>query len=319
MHTEFYTALASFAITAVLGIFLIPILDKLKFGQTIRIDGPKRHLKKSGTPTMGGIIFIPAIALAALLFSHNSWEVYLGIASMVGFGLIGFADDFIKIIKKRSLGLRANQKLVFQLILSLGLIIYIFARYPRPTEILIPFNFGYLDIGILYIPITMIFVCMGTVNSVNLADGLDGLVSGVVAIISFFYTVLLIINNYGELAVFSSAITGACLGFLLFNRYPARVFMGDTGAFGLGGALAAIAVFSRSHFYLIILGMIFIIETISVVIQVIYFRLTGKRIFKMSPIHHHFELSGWSERKVVYSFWLFTFLMGVLSLFIHLI
>lgn len=167
-----------------------------------------------------------------------------------------------------------------------------------------------------YIPITLVFVCMGTVNSVNLADGLDGLVSGVVAIISFFYTIILIMNNHGHLAIFSSALTGGCLGFLLFNHHPARVFMGDTGAFGLGGALAAIAVLSRSHFYLVIFGMTFIIETLSVILQVIFFKITGKRIFKMSPIHHHFELCGWSERKVVYTFWLFTFMMGILGLLV---
>ncbi|MDD4569023.1 MAG: phospho-N-acetylmuramoyl-pentapeptide-transferase [Tepidanaerobacteraceae bacterium] len=316
MRTEFYTALTSFIITAVLGIFLIPALSKLKFGQMVRSDGPRRHLKKMGTLTMGGIIFIPAVALAALLFSGRSWEFFIPIVSMVGFAFIGLADDFIKITKKRSLGLRANQKLLFQLILSTGLILYVFSNYPRPTEIWLPFYPGFIDIGMFYIPITLVFVCMGTVNSVNLADGLDGLVSGVVAIISFFYTIILIMNNHGHLAIFSSALTGGCLGFLLFNHHPARVFMGDTGAFGLGGALAAIAVLSRSHFYLVIFGMTFIIETLSVILQVIFFKITGKRIFKMSPIHHHFELCGWSERKVVYTFWLFTFMMGILGLLV---
>lgn len=317
MRTEYYTALASFIITTALGILLIPTLDKLKFGQTIRSDGPRRHLRKTGTPTMGGIIFIPAIALTTLFFSGISADTIIVIFSMVGFGLIGFADDFIKIAKKRSLGLRANQKLLFQLILAIVLILYVFTNYSRPTEIIMPFYPGKIDIGALYIPITAIFVILGTVNSVNLTDGLDGLVSGIVAIISFFYTVFLTMNNNPSLAIFSSAITGACLGFLLFNRYPARVFMGDTGSLGLGGALAAIAVLSRSHFYLAILGMIFIIETLSVILQVIYFKMTGKRIFKMSPIHHHFELCGWSERRVVHTFWLVTLIVGILGFLMY--
>lgn len=316
MGVEFFTALVSFIITAALGILLIPTLDKLKFGQTVRSDGPKRHLRKMGTPTMGGIIFIPAIALTTLLFSGINIDTLTVIIFMIGFGLIGFADDFIKISRKRSLGLRANQKLLFQLLLSAGLIFYVFTNFTNPTEILIPFYHGRLDLGIFYIPITVVFVILGTVNSVNLTDGLDGLVSGIVAIISFFYTVFLISYNF-NLALFSSAITGACLGFLLFNHYPARVFMGDTGSLGLGGALAAITVLSRSHLYLAIIGMIFIIETISVILQVLFFKLTGKRIFKMSPIHHHFELCGWSEREVVHIFWLITLISGILGFLMY--
>jgi phospho-N-acetylmuramoyl-pentapeptide-transferase len=317
LRSQFYAALASFIITIALGILLIPALDKLKFGQTIRSDGPRRHLKKTGTPTMGGIIFIPAIALATILFSGISENALVVIFSMVGFGLIGFADDFIKITQKRSLGLRANQKLFFQLFLSIGLIIYIYSRYTRPTEILMPFYPGSIDIGAFYIPITLVFVIMGTVNSANLTDGLDGLVSGIIAIISFFYTVLLTMNNHWSLSIFSAAITGACLGFLLFNHHPARVFMGDTGSLGLGGALAALAVLSRSHFFLAIFGLIFIIETLSVILQVISFKLTGKRIFKMSPIHHHFELCGWSESKIVHMFWLITLITGILGFLLY--
>ncbi len=303
--------------TAALGLLLIPILEKLKFGQTIRDDGPQRHLKKMGTPTMGGIIFIPAIALTTLLFTGFSFDTLVAIISMIGFGLIGFADDFIKITKKRSLGLRANQKLLFQLIFSIGLVLYVFINYSRPTEILLPFYPKMINLGLFYIPITIIFVIIGTVNSVNLTDGLDGLVSGIVAIVSFFYTVFLIMNDYPDLAIFSAAITGACLGFLLFNHYPAKVFMGDTGSLGLGGAIASIAVLSRSHFYLAIFGMIFVIETLSVILQVVFFKITGKRIFKMSPIHHHFELCGWSESKVVHTFWLITFIMGIIGFLIY--
>ncbi|WP_048894732.1 phospho-N-acetylmuramoyl-pentapeptide-transferase [Tepidanaerobacter acetatoxydans] len=303
--------------TAALGLLLIPILEKLKFGQTVRDDGPQRHLKKMGTPTMGGIIFIPAIALTTLLFTGFSFDTFVAIISMIGFGLIGFADDFIKITKKRSLGLRANQKLLFQLIFSIVLVLYVFINYSRPTEILLPFYPKMINLGLFYIPITIIFVIIGTVNSVNLTDGLDGLVSGIVAIVSFFYTVFLIINDYPDLAIFSAAITGACLGFLLFNHYPAKVFMGDTGSLGLGGAIASIAVLSRSHFYLAVFGIIFVIETLSVILQVVFFKITGKRIFKMSPIHHHFELCGWSERKVVHTFWLITLIMGIIAFMIY--
>ncbi len=303
--------------TAALGLLLIPILEKLKFGQTVRDDGPQRHLKKMGTPTMGGIIFIPAIALTTLLFTGFSFDTFVAIISMIGFGLIGFADDFIKITKKRSLGLRANQKLLFQLIFSIVLVLYVFINYSRPTEIVLPFYPKMINLGLFYIPITIIFVIIGTVNSVNLTDGLDGLVSGIVAIVSFFYTVFLIMNDYQNLAIFSAAITGACLGFLLFNHYPAKVFMGDTGSLGLGGAIASIAVLSRSHFYLAVFGIIFVIETLSVILQVVFFKITGKRIFKMSPIHHHFELCGWSERKVVHTFWLITLIMGIITFMIY--
>lgn len=312
MGVQFITALVSFIITAVLGILLIPVLDKLKLGQRVRDDGPQSHLKKMGTPTMGGIIFIPAIALATLLFSDINVDTVALIFIITGFGLIGFADDFIKISKKRSLGLRANQKLLFQLLLSAGLMIYIFAYYAKPTEIIIPLHHLRLDLGLFYIPFT-VFLILGTVNSVNLTDGLDGLVSGIIAIIAFFYTALLAQSNL-NLAIFSSAVTGGCLGFLLFNRHPARVFMGDTGSLGLGGALAAITVLSRSHLFLAIIGIIFIIETLSVILQVLSFKFTGKRILKMSPIHHHFELCGWSERKVVHTFWLITLIAGILAL-----
>jgi phospho-N-acetylmuramoyl-pentapeptide-transferase len=312
LGVQFITALVSFIITAVLGILLIPVLDKLKFGQRVRDDGPQSHLKKMGTPTMGGIIFIPAIALATLLFSDINVDTVALIFIITGFGLIGFADDFIKISKKRSLGLRANQKLLFQLLLSAGLMIYIFAYYAKPTEIIIPLHHLRLDLGLFYIPFT-VFLILGTVNSVNLTDGLDGLVSGIIAIIAFFYTALLAQSNL-NLAIFSSAVTGGCLGFLLFNRHPARVFMGDTGSLGLGGALAAITVLSRSHLFLAIIGIIFIIETLSVILQVLSFKFTGKRILKMSPIHHHFELCGWSERKVVHTFWLITLIAGILAL-----
>lgn len=313
MKTEFYAALFSFLIVVFAGIYTVPMLARLKFGQTVRADGPKRHFKKMGTPTMGGIMFIPAIAISALVFSHRSTSVLMAIFSMTAFALIGFVDDFIKITKKRSLGLRANHKLFFQLIVSFILAFYAYSFYPGTTVLLAPgFSKG-LDLGMMFIPFT-IFVILGTVNSVNLTDGLDGLVSGIVFVISFFYTLIsLFLGNY-SFAVFGAAISGGCLGFLIYNHHPARVFMGDTGSLGLGGALAALAVLTGTQLYLILFGMIFIIETLSVILQVIFFRMTGKRIFKMSPIHHHFELVGWSEDKVVLVFWAFTLVTGILGI-----
>ncbi|MCR4430053.1 MAG: phospho-N-acetylmuramoyl-pentapeptide-transferase [Tepidanaerobacteraceae bacterium] len=313
MKTEIYAAFASFLMVAVLGISTIPMLTRLKFGQTVRVDGPKRHLKKMGTPTMGGIMFIPVIAVSTLAFSDRSHAVLMAIFSMIAFSLIGFIDDFIKIKKRRSLGLRANHKLLLQLLISAALAYFAAGIYPRTTAVLVPgFSKG-IDLGMMYLPFTM-FVILGTVNSVNLTDGLDGLVSGVTTVVSFFYTLISILQNNFSLAVFGAAISGSCLGFLVYNRHPAKVFMGDTGSLGLGGALAAMAVLTGTQIYLAIFGVIFVIETFSVIIQVVFFKLTGKRIFRMSPIHHHFELLGWSENKVVLTFWAFTLIAGILGM-----
>ncbi len=316
MQNNFYAAAASYGMTILLGLWLIPVLHRLKFGQIVRTDGPLRHLEKTGTPTMGGIIFILPIAFCTLLFSGFSKDVLVVIASMICFGAIGFIDDFIKVAKRRSLGLGAKQKLALQLIFSLGLTSYVLTNFKDPYNILMPFSHEMINLGFWYIPITMIIVIMGTVNSVNLADGLDGLVAGVTAILTLMYTIFLVKNGYNTLTVPACAICGACLGFLVFNRHPAKVFMGDTGSLGLGGAIAAIAVLSRSHFYLAVFGIIFVVETLSVILQVISFKTTGKRIFKMSPIHHHFELCGWSEVKVVHTFWAATFIAGIIALLI---
>lgn len=317
MRTEFLAALLSFVIVVISGIFVIPLLKKLKFGQTVRSDGPKRHFKKTGTPTMGGILFVPAIIISCIFFSRNSlnMNLLLAIVSMVGFGLIGFFDDYIKISKRRSLGLRANQKLLGQILLAAVLSLYAYNIFPNSTVILAPFFPQGLDLGIWFIPFNM-FVIIGTVNSANIADGLDGLASGIFVIISFFYTLVMHFLNMRDLAIFTSAITGGCLGFLIYNCYPAKVFMGDTGSLSLGGALAAIVLLSRTQLYLIFFGMVFILESLSVILQVIYFKTTGKRIFRMSPLHHHFELLGWSENKVVICFWCFTFLMCLLGFLI---
>lgn len=309
MNTEYIAAIISFVITVILGIFLLPVLTRLKFGQTVRADGPKRHFAKMGTPTMGGIMFIPAIAVSCIIVSSKSADIIVALLMLVGFGLIGFFDDYIKIKKKRSLGLRANQKLLIQLLLSITLTFYTMAN---ADVINAPFLRAGVNLGLAFIPFSM-FVTLGTVNSVNLTDGLDGLVAGIMAIISFFYTIISRELGLSDLSIFTAAVTGACLAFLVYNHYPAKVFMGDTGSLALGGALSAVAALTNTQFYLIFIGMILIVETLSVIIQVIFFRFTGKRIFKMSPIHHHFELLGFSEIKVVLMFWIFTFLTGILG------
>ncbi|MCG0274726.1 MAG: phospho-N-acetylmuramoyl-pentapeptide-transferase [Thermosediminibacteraceae bacterium] len=313
MKTAFLAAATAFALVALSGLFVIPMLEMLKFGQTVRADGPKRHLKKTGTPTMGGIMIIPAIVLSTLLFYKGSYYTLMALLSAAGFGLIGFVDDYIKVVKKRSLGLRASQKLLFQITLSILLAFFGLTFYPGTTKVFFPFIKGGIDIGLLYIPFT-IFVIIGTVNSVNLTDGLDGLVSGISVIVGFAYTIIYFFLGMQDLALFSSALSGACLGFLLYNRHPARVFMGDTGSLGLGGAISALSVLGGTHFYLAFIGLVFILETLSVILQVAFFRTTGKRIFKMSPLHHHFELSGWSEVKVVSVFWIFTAISAILGI-----
>ena len=308
----YFTSILSFAITIVIGIFAIPVLIRLKFGQTVREDGPRRHLKKTGTPTIGGVIFIPAVAIAALVFAGASARTLAAVMCMLSFGTIGYIDDYIKTSLKRSLGLRANQKLLLQLIFSWALSLYAHNVSPNTTVIMAPFFSKGIDVGFLFIPFTM-FVIISTVNSVNIADGLDGLVSGIMAVVSFFYTLVMLKLGLEDLSFFSAAITGGCIGFLVYNFYPAKVFMGDTGSLGLGGALAALLVLSGTQFYMLAFGMIFFIEALSVVIQVIFFKATGRRIFRMSPLHHHFELVGWSERKVVFVFWGFTLITCVLG------
>ncbi|KYO66678.1 phospho-N-acetylmuramoyl-pentapeptide-transferase [Thermovenabulum gondwanense] len=298
----FFAAATAFTIVAVAGNFVIPALTYLKFGQTVRQDGPKRHLKKMGTPTMGGIMIIPAVIIATIIFSGITNNSLLAVIAATGFGLIGFMDDYIKVVKKRSLGLRASQKILMQLILSVIITLYAYYIFPGDSRVLFPFLNKPVDLGLFYIPFNL-FIVLGVVNSVNLTDGLDGLVSGIMLIISFFYTLIGLYFGSHEVSFYSASISGAALGFLLYNHYPAKVFMGDTGSLGFGGALAFLAISTKTQFYLLFFGFILVMETLSVIIQVLYFRTTGKRIFKMAPLHHHFELCGMSEIKVVLFFW----------------
>ncbi|MBS4535414.1 phospho-N-acetylmuramoyl-pentapeptide-transferase [Clostridium sp. D2Q-14] len=305
----------SFLIALILGPISIPMLKRLKVGQSIREEGPKSHIKKSGTPTMGGLIFLIAALITSLTSGIINQDLFILIFATLGFGMIGFIDDFIKVVLKRNLGLRAYQKLLGQILIAMILVVYQTKTASHGTEIIVPFlNNFYLDLGIIYLPF-VVFVVVGTVNSVNLTDGLDGLATGVTLIILAFFSLIALKMGYNSVTVFSAALAGGCLGFLKYNSHPARVFMGDTGSLALGGAISAIAIIMKIPLILPIVGGIYFAETLSVIIQVVSFKLTGKRIFKMSPLHHHYELSGWKETKVVTVFWLITVILCLIGLF----
>ncbi len=311
-----YSVVISFVINILICPFMIKYLRILKFGQQVRNDGPKTHLKKANTPTMGGIIFLISMTITSLFFLRNNHEGILVLLSTIGFGLIGFTDDFIKIIKKRSLGLHAYQKIILQIIMVAFFLLFINKFLPEQnySQIYIPFvSKKFLELGIFFIPF-IFFVFIGTVNAVNLTDGLDGLAAGVTVLVSiFFMYIALKFNN--PLCLIAGSVVGSLFSFLLFNSYPAKVFMGDAGAFALGGFIASIAIVLKAPLFLIIVGIIYIAEALSVIIQVAYFKIThGKRFFKMAPIHHHFELCGWSETKVVAMFYLVTAIMCLIGL-----
>ncbi|NMA01007.1 MAG: phospho-N-acetylmuramoyl-pentapeptide-transferase [Clostridia bacterium] len=299
-----------------MGPFLIPALKRFKFGQSIRSDGPERHLQKQGTPTMGGVIFFFSLTLGTIFIAKASFATIILLLFTLGYGLIGFIDDFIKIVQRRSLGLKARDKILGQLILSVLLAVVVTNYLGRGTELVIPFLGTSIDLGWAYIPF-VIFMAIGTTNAVNLTDGLDGLAAGITLFVALGYVLLGVQQNLYSVTIFSAALVGSCLGFLFFNIHPARVFMGDTGSLALGGAIAALAIITRTELFLPILGGVYVIETLSVIIQVISFQLTGKRVFLMSPLHHHFELKGWSEQKVVFTFWMVAAVFVVLGLMIH--
>ena len=304
----------AFAISVVLSPMLIPFLKKLKFGQFVRDDGPQSHLKKSGTPTMGGIIILLSIALTSVLYIGKYKDIIPVLFVTIGFGLVGFLDDYIKVVMKRSLGLRAWQKLLGQIVVTGVFAHYLLNVMSLGTDIIIPFTGGMTwDLGILYVPF-LFFVMLGTVNGVNFTDGLDGLASGVTVLVATFFTVVAIGVESG-ISPITGAVVGSLLGFLIYNVYPARVFMGDTGSLALGGFVAASACVLKMPLFIVIIGMIYLVEVLSVIIQVTYFKMTGgKRIFKMAPIHHHFELCGWSETRVVAVFSIITAILCLIAL-----
>jgi phospho-N-acetylmuramoyl-pentapeptide-transferase len=344
LHTEFtalnvfrylsfrliYAAITAFLIAFVLAPPLIRRLQAIKLGQHIREDGPSRHLSKEGTPTMGGVLILFAVMLATTLWADISNQyVWLALGATFGYGLIGFADDCRKFMGGKSKGLTAGQKILAQslLALTIGLAFYYLPGYS--TKLSVPFFKNFTpDLGLLYIPFAVL-VIVGASNAVNLTDGLDGLAVGPVMIAALAYTVVAyvvgnkIMSDYllipyiegaGELAVFTAAIFGASLGFLWFNTYPATVFMGDVGSLPLGAALGTVAVVSKHELLLLLVGGVFVIEAISVIFQVASFKSRGKRIFLMAPIHHHFEMKGWEEPKVVVRLWIIAILLALLSL-----
>ncbi|MCI6714217.1 MAG: phospho-N-acetylmuramoyl-pentapeptide-transferase [Lachnospiraceae bacterium] len=312
--TILMSVLISFAISVVLGPVVIPFLKRLKVGQTVRDEGPESHLKKNGTPTMGGILILFSVVVTSLFFVKDYPKIIPILFLTMGFGLIGFLDDYIKVVLKRSMGLHAWQKFGLQIVVT-GIFAYYLLNYTDVSLAMkVPFMDGvYLDFGWFNIPL-LFFIVIGTVNGTNFTDGLDGLASSVTVLVATFFTVVAIGTNSG-IEPITCAVVGALLGFLLFNVHPASVFMGDTGSLALGGFVAATAYVMQMPLFIVIVGFIYMIEVISVIMQVTYFRATGgKRIFKMAPIHHHFELCGWSETRVVAVFSIVTALLCLMAL-----
>ncbi len=306
--------LISFAVSLVLGPVVIPFLRKLKMRQTERTDGVQSHLKKAGTPTMGGVIILASIIVTSLFYVKDYPKIIPVLFLTVAFGLIGFLDDYLKVVMKRSDGLFPMQKMALQIVVTAIFAYYIVEVADIPLTLLIPFSGGQQwDIGWLAVPVLFVAV-IGTVNGTNFTDGLDGLASSVTVLVATFFTVVAIGTKSGVEPI-TCAVVGALLGFLLFNVYPASVFMGDTGSLALGGFVAGTAYMMQMPLYIIIVGFIYLAEVASVILQVTYFKKTGgKRLFKMAPIHHHFELCGWSETRVVAVFSIITAILCLIAL-----
>lgn len=314
MESNYLIYLAESAVlTVILGFFAIPLLKKLKARQSIREEGPKSHRIKSGTPTMGGLFMLLSAVLVVIFDKMIDPSVLWLLFLTLGHGLLGFLDDFIKAEKKRNLGLTAKQKMLGQIILAVLFCWGVVDTLHLPYSIAIPFTHMDISIGLLYYPF-VVLVIVGASNAVNLTDGLDGLASGCCVIAFSAYAMFCYMTGFNDLGYFIIILAGSCIGFLFFNYHPAKIFMGDTGSLALGGAIAGISVMTRTELLLIFLGLIFVLEALSVIIQVASFQLTGKRVFKMSPLHHHFELSGWSEVHVVWAFWIFEGIAACVSL-----
>lgn len=306
--------LIAFAISVILSPFVIPFLKKLKVGQTERTEGVQSHLKKAGTPTMGGLIILISVLVTSLLFIGRYPRIIPILFLTLGFGIIGFLDDYLKVVLRRSDGLMPKQKFTLQFVLTTIFVIYILVIDPECLIIMLPFTNGmYFDCKWITVPLVYLAV-LGTVNGVNFTDGLDGLATGVTTMVAVFFTIVSIGSGAG-IETITSAVTGALLGFLMFNAHPAKVFMGDTGSLALGGFVAGAAYVLQIPILIPVFGLVYMVEVISVIIQVTYFKKTGgKRFFKMAPIHHHFELSGWSETQIVALFTVVTALLCLVCL-----
>lgn len=285
-----------------MGVVAVPLLARLKAGQSIRAEGPQRHLSKQGTPTMGGLFLVAAMVLGCLLAGGTDPEAVACLLAAVAFAAIGFTDDFRKVVRRQSLGLRARDKLLLQVLAASAFALALLLVLGRGTEIPWPLASGAWQAGWWYVPFVVLLM-VGFSNAVNLTDGLDGLAAGVTAIAALGLVLVSLRGGHPGAATVSAAMGGACLGFLAFNRHPARVFMGDTGSMALGGAVASVAAVTRSELLLLVLGGVYVAEAASVIIQVASYQLTGRRVFLMSPLHHHFELKGWQETRVVRAFW----------------
>ena len=327
-----YAALTGLAVSFILGPWMIRALERHQMGQSIRSDGPESHQVKAGTPTMGGLLILAAITVSTLLWARlDNVYVWMALLTTLSFGAVGFIDDYLKVAKGTSLGLRGRRKFAAQVVIALVLALCLtrLTGGEFETRISIPFLKNVLiDLGWLYVPF-VVLVVVGASNAVNLTDGLDGLAIGPTLVAGSFYTVvaylagnvnfsnylqIVYIDGVGELTVFCAALLGAGMGFLWYNAYPASVFMGDMGSLALGAALGTVAIMAKHEVLLVLVGGIFVIETVSVMIQVVTFRVTGKRVLKMAPLHHHFELLGWPEPKIIVRFWIIAIILALLGL-----
>lgn len=306
--------LISFIATIILGMIVVPILKRLKIDQVIRDDGPKEHLKKNGTPTMGGIIMLLVIFVVSLVVSQKYPNVLPVALITLGYGVIGFIDDFIKLVLKNPQGLKPSLKMLGLIIVAVAFVVYL-VHIDFGTEMYLPIVKTFVTLPIwVYIPFA-VFVILACTNSLNLTDGLDGLAAGVTAIIMLFFVIVSIRLENKDMAAFSAIVAGTAIGFLLFNLHPAKVFMGDTGSLALGGAFCSVALMLKMPLILVVVAGVCVIEAISVILQVVYFKVTnGKRLFKMAPIHHHFELCGVKETIIVPAFWTVTILLCIVGL-----
>lgn len=317
MNIQTTILFVSFIATVILGAIVVPILKKKKIGQVVREDGPQSHLQKNGTPIMGGIVIILVVTAILAFFAKDYPILVMPIVAVLGYGLVGFLDDFKKLILKDPEGLSPKKKMIGLFIVTIALIVLYLYVFKLGTSIIIPVFAQPISLGIPVFILFMTFILLGTTNAVNLTDGLDGLATGVTAIIMTFFTLAALEQQNTAMAIFSASMVGSCIGFLLFNMHPAKVFMGDTGSLALGGAVAIVALILKMPLYLAIVALVCIIDTISVMLQVVYFKMTGgKRLFKMAPFHHHLELSGYKETTVVLVFWIVTVICCTIAYFI---